>query len=54
MEIKIFYDGEELTQEVSDAMRINDLMNDVRDALPNVINNIEHISFLKEHMRDGK
>ena len=54
MEIKIFYNGEELTQEVSDPTRINDLMNGVRDALPNVINNIEHISFLKEHMRDGK
>ena len=54
MEIKIFYNGEELTKEVSDPNKINDLMNDVRDALPNVINNIEHISFLKEHMRDGK
>lgn len=54
MEIKIFYNGEELTNEVSDPNKINDLMNDVRDALPNVINNIEHISFLKEHMRDGK
>jgi hypothetical protein len=48
MEIKIFYDGEELTQEVSDPMRINDLMNDVRDTLPNVINNVELISFLKD------
>ena len=54
MEIKIFYNGKELTNEVSDPNKINDLMNDVRDALPNVINNIEHISFLKEHMRDGK
>ena len=50
MEIKIFYNGEELTKEVSDPNKINDLMNDVRDTFPNVINNIEHISFLKEHM----
>ena len=54
MEIKIFYNGEELTKEVSDPNKINDLMNDVRDTFPNVINNIEHISFLKEHMNDGK
>lgn len=54
MEIKIFYNGEELTQEVSDPTRINNLMNGVRDTFPNVINNIEHISFLKEHMNDGK
>jgi hypothetical protein len=54
MEIKIFYNGEELTKEVSDPNKINDLMNDVRDTFPNVINNIEHISFLKEHMNNGK
>jgi len=48
MEIKIFYNGEELTNEVSDPTRINELMNSVRDTLPNVIHNIELISFLKE------
>lgn len=54
MEIKIFYNGEELTQEVSDPTRINDLMNGVRDALPNVINNIELLSSLKDKMYNGK
>jgi len=54
MEIKIFYNGEELTQEVSDPTRINDLMNDVRDGLPNIIHNIEKISFLKDIMNNGK
>ena len=54
MEIKLFYNGEELTQEVSDPTRINDLMNGVRDALPNVINNIELLSSLKDKMYNGK
>ena len=54
MEIKIFYNGEELIKEVSDPNRINELMNDVRDGLPNVIHNIEKISFLKDIMKDGK
>lgn len=54
MEIKIFYNGEELTQEVSDPSRINELMNDVRDSLPNVINNMELISFLKDKMNNGE
>lgn len=49
MEIKIFYNGEELTKEVSDPNRINDMMNEVRDGLPNVIQNIEMISFLKDN-----
>jgi hypothetical protein len=49
MEIKIFYNGEELTKEVSDPNRINDIMNEVRDGLPNVIQNIEMISFLKDN-----
>ena len=48
MEIKIFYNGEELTKEVSDPNRINDIMNQVRDGLPSVIQNIEMISFLKD------
>ena len=54
MEIKIFYNGEELTQEVSDPTRINELMDDVREGLPNVIHNIEKISFLKDIMKDGE
>ena len=54
MEIKIFYNGEELKQEVSDPSRINELMNGVRDGLQNVIQNIELISFLKDKMTDGK
>lgn len=48
MEIKIFYNGEELTKEVSDPNRINDIMNQVRDGLPSVVQNIEMISFLKD------
>jgi hypothetical protein len=48
MEIKIFYNGEELTKEVSDPDRINNMMNEVRDGLPSVIQNIEMISFLKD------
>jgi len=54
MEIKIFYNGEELTQEVSDPSRINELMNDVRDGLPTVIHNIEKISFLKDITNNGE
>lgn len=54
MEIKIFYNEEELTNEVSDPNRINQLMNDVRDTLPNVIQNVELISFLKEDVKDGQ
>jgi acetylglutamate synthase len=48
MEIKIFYNGEELKNEVTDPTRINELMNQVRDGLPSVIQNIEMISFLKD------
>jgi hypothetical protein len=54
MEIKIFYNEEELIQEVSDPNRINELMNDVRDGLPTVIHNMEKISFLKDIMKDGE
>jgi acetylglutamate synthase len=54
MEIKIFYNGEELKKEASDPNRINDMMNEVRDGFPSVINNIEHISFLKDIMKHGE
>lgn len=54
MEIKIFYNGEELKKEASDPSRINELMNDVRDGLPYIVENIEIISFLKKHMNNGK
>ena len=55
MEIKIFYNE----VEVKPAMvlfpsKLNILMNDVRDGLPNLVNNVEHISFLKEYMKYGK
>ena len=54
MKIKIFMNGEELTNEVSDPSRINELMNGVRDGLQNIIQNVELISFLKDKMNDGE
>jgi len=53
MEIKIFYNEEELTNESSDPNRINQLMDDVRDTLPTVIQNVELISFIKEDTKHG-
>jgi hypothetical protein len=54
MEIKIFYNGEELKKEASDPNRINEIMNEVRDGFPSVVQNIEMISFLKDNKYDGE
>jgi hypothetical protein len=54
MKIKIFSNGEELKQEVSDPSRINNLMIEVQQVLPNIIQNVGLLSFLKEHMNNGR
>ena len=55
MEIKIFYNEEEVKPAmVLFPSKLNILMDDVRDGLPNLVNNVEHISFLKEYMKYGK
>lgn len=53
MEIKIFFNGEELKQEVSNPSRINELMDELSKTFPNIIENANVLSSLKITTYDG-